>query len=128
MAHTHAAEYQHAITAAIDLNDNAQYIAISLSGGIPVNGADVAGILQNKPKAGEEATVLVCGYSKFRSSIGLTSNNRLTVTDSGWFTLAHSGAHVIGKSISAVTSGSIGSGIFNCINPPYAQSSKQIEG
>jgi hypothetical protein len=117
----------HSITAGADLSGS-QYFAVSLDdGALSVNGAEAGGILINKPKSGEAATIGVMGFMKFRAGGGTIAKDAwLTVTTSGYCVTAGSGYHLVGKCRESVTSGSIGTGYFNFINPPYAESSMGI--
>ena len=117
----------HTQAAGVDLSGS-QYFAVSLDdGGISVNGAEAGGILLNKPKTGEAARIGVLGFMKFRAGGGTIAKDAwLTVTTSGYCVTAGSGYHLVGKCRAAVTSGSIGTGVFNFINPPYAESSMGV--
>lgn len=91
-----------------------QYHAVALDDGKLANTAEEAsGILLNKPKSGEFITLGYIGEMKFAAGAAITLGTKLTVTTSGWFTSAGSTDVVIGEAKSTVTSGSIGTGIFN---------------
>jgi hypothetical protein len=126
MATTKSPEYQDTIIAGVDLSDS-QYLAISPEGLLPTNAADVGGILQNKPKASEAASIVIAGASKYRATEGHTAGQRLQATTTGWLTAASSGYHIIGRALTACESGSVNLGVFQTISPPYAVNSKQAE-
>jgi hypothetical protein len=121
MAWLQSPEYQNIVWAASDLNDGAQFIAVTMDGNV-CTGANFGGILSNKPKQGETASVLVCGISKFRAATDLAISQRLSVTTSGWLTLASSGNMVVGRCMANVTSGSLGTAAIQIV-APYASSS-----
>lgn len=104
-----------------------QYLAISLDDGArAINGAEAGGILQNKPKSGEAATIGVVGIMKFRAGGAITKGAKITVDSNSTMITAGSGYYVVGRAWETVTSGSIGTGLFNFINAPYAFSSSFI--
>jgi hypothetical protein len=127
MAVTIEPTLKHSLAAGEDLSSR-QYFVVSLDdGSLSTNGAEAGGILFNKPKSGEAATIGVLGFMKFRAGGGTIAKDAwLTVTTSGYCVTAGSGYHLVGKCRAAVTSGSIGTGYFNFINPPYAESSMGI--
>ena len=103
----------------------AQYHAIALDDGQRAeNGGEAGGILINKPKFGEAATLTYMGASRFRAGGAVGAGKALTVATGGWFTAAGSGDYIIGRNgDAAVTSGSIGQGLFDFTKPQYAFSS-----
>jgi len=113
------------ISAGEDLNTSAfQYHAIALDDGkLAANGRESGGILINKPKSGEGLTLGYQGELKYAAGGAIAKAAKLTVTTSGWFVTAGSGSWICGRAKYAATSGSIGTGIFNFINPPYAETS-----
>ena len=118
-------QFQHAVTATINLDNSiAQYVAVSPDGGIATTGKTTSGILQGKARIGESMAVLSVGFSKFRAASGLSAGDRLTITTSGWMLKADSGYHIVGRCLANVTSGSVGSGVFQCANPNYADSTE----
>jgi len=101
-----------------------QYQAIALDDGkVANNGAEAIGILLNKPEINQHATVVPFGRSKFRAGGAIAAAKAITVATSGYFTAAGSGDYIVGRNETAVTTGSIGSGFFNFLNPIYAMSS-----
>lgn len=105
-----------------------QYFAIALDDGLQAdNGAEALGILQNKPKSGEQATVAYRGVSKFKAGGAITKGAKIMVATSGYLVTAGSGYHVVGKAFATCTSGSIGVGIFDFIAAPYAFTSSFIQ-
>lgn len=111
-----------------DLNvSTAQYHAIALNDGkLAANGAEASGIIQNNPKNTEAAEVVYAGESRFAAGGAVSAGARVTVTTSGWFTAGGSGDYLVGRAKAAVTSGSIGIGIFNFSAPVYALSSSYV--
>jgi len=98
------------LVAGADLS-NSQYLAVKVdaNGKAALAGAgeDAVGVLQNVPKAGEAATVMVLGITKAIYGATVTAGDKVMVDASGKFIpYAAPGAgetnHVIGK---ALTSG-----------------------
>lgn len=110
-----------------DLNSH-QYKAVTCDDGkIANNGAEASGILINKPKTGEGASVGNIGEMPFVAGGAVAADAKITVATSGYLTAAGSGDHIVGKNGQvAVTSGSIGRGFFNFVNPIYAFSSSFV--
>ncbi len=103
------------IKAAEDLNTSAfQYHAIALvDGKLANNGEETSGILLNKPKDGEFLSLGYVGEMKFAAGAAISAGAKLVVTTSGWFTTADSNDPILGEAKATVTSGSIGTGLFN---------------
>ena len=98
-----------------------QYYAVALDDGLrAINGHESCGILMNKPVANRFAQIGIQGEMKFRTGGALTAGQKLTVDSNSTFILATSGSYIIGKAKSGVTSGSIGTGIFDFTTPVYA--------
>lgn len=108
--------------------DTHQYHAVSCADGkIANNGAEASGILMNKPKNGEAASVGSQNELAFQSGGAIAANGKITVATSGYLVAAGSGDHVIGSNGQvAVTSGSIGRGFFNFATPVYATNSNYV--
>lgn len=101
--------------------DGHQFHAIDFSDGkLAANGSQACGIIINKPKSGEAARVAFFGELRYAAGGAIAANKAITVTASGWFTAAGSGDYIIGRTKEAVTSGSIGKGIFDFSKPVYA--------
>lgn len=90
-----------------------QYHACDIDGTLAQVGDTAIGILQNKPESGEDGQLSYAGRSRYRAGAAITIGARLTSTTSGWFTTCVSGGAILGRALSAVTSGGIGEGIFN---------------
>jgi hypothetical protein len=69
------------------------------------------GILQNKPQAGEHATVAVEGVSKCNAGAAVSVGDLITSAGSGWGTTVLSGIagdkQVLGRALTAAASGSV---------------------
>lgn len=116
----------HTLEAGADLS-SLQYDAVSLDDGArSVNGAEAGGILQNKPKNNEFADIGIVGVMKYRAGGEITKDDWLRVDSNSTMVKAGSGYHLVGKSLMTVNSGSVGTGKFNFINPPYAFSSSYV--
>ena len=105
-------------TAGEDLNKQAQEgIAIALDDGKTANnGQEARGILMSKPASGQEGAIGISGVMKFRAGGAVAVGETLTVTTSGYFTISASGDYLVGHGAYAVTSGSLGTGIFHFAN------------
>lgn len=103
-----------AVDAGADLSAS-QYKAIAVGGTIAATSTAAMGILQNKPESGEDATLAMLGISKFRAGGAVTAGGAVAVTTSGWLVACASGDLAVGKSFEAVTSGSVGEGMFNFV-------------
>jgi hypothetical protein len=89
------------------------YHAIALDDGKLANsGEEASGILLSKPKTGEGATLGFVGELKFAAGLAVAKGAKLTVTTSGWMITADSNDPVLGEAKAAVTSGSVGTGLF----------------
>ena len=93
-----------------DLSD-AQYKILNVhdANGVKLRvaaGAGVLGVLDNKPKSGENATVVVAGLTRCFAGATITAGSWITVTASGTATSATSGQYILGKSITGCASGS----------------------
>lgn len=108
-----------------DLNSH-QYQAVALDDGkVANNGYEASGILINKPENGEHAEIAYDGEIKFRAGGAVNIHKPLTVSTSGYLTGAGSGDFVVGRAKATITSGSIGTGLFNFNVPVYAFTSSQ---
>lgn len=104
-----------------------QYHAFAVADGqLAANGYEASGILQNKPADEQFAEIGYTGEMKFAAGLAISKGAKLTVTTSGWIKSAGSGDYIVGWSKAAVTSGSIGTGLFNFLTPVYAFSSSFV--
>lgn len=91
-----------------------QYFAVALNDRKLANTAEEAsGILMNKPNENDHGSLAYSGELKYKAGAAVSAGDKLTVTTSGWFTTAESLDCVVGEAKVAVTSGSIGTGIFS---------------
>ena len=93
-----------------DLSD-AQYKILNVhdANGVKLRvaaGAGVLGVLDNKPKSGENATVVVAGLTRCFAGATITAGSFITVTASGNATAVASGQYMLGKAITGCASGS----------------------
>lgn len=99
------------VAAGADLSGaNGQYRALAIGGTLVTTTLLSRGILQNKPKSGEDASLVVAGLSKFQAGGTITAGARLKCTSGGWFTVAASGDQTVGFSRFAVASGAFSPG------------------
>lgn len=109
------------IRAGADLNTDAgtgtQYKAVVVGGTIAADNTAL-GLLQNKPKNGEDAQVLFLGAGKGVAGAAITAGARVKVTTSGYLITVASGDGSCGKCITAAVSGGVFEGIFNFIGAP----------
>ena len=102
-----------------------QYCAIAFDDGkLAANGAEACGLIINKPKSNEHATIGFDGEMKFRAGGAVAATKAMTINGSGTCTAAGSGDYIVGRNgNAAVTSGSIGTGFFDFKRPVYAPES-----
>lgn len=122
--------YVETFIAGADLSAEAnQYKAVIFDGSgnvvVATANTDVPiGILQNRPKSGQEAAVLIIGRSKFQADAAVTLGQRLSVSADGQFEALAAGNPTrswFGFVLEpAGAAGRIGSGIFNFITPVAA--------
>ena len=93
----------------------ALFKAIALDDGkFANNGRETGGILVYGGRAGEHVTLGYAGALKFTAGGAVGADKRLTVVTSGYFAVAGPGSHVVGRCLdTAVSSGSVGTGVFN---------------
>ena len=87
-----------------------QYKILNVSGDNTVAlrvaaGAGVLGILDNSPKNGENATVVVAGLTRCMAGGTVAAGSWISVTASGTGLATTSGQYILGKSITGVASG-----------------------
>ena len=113
------------LQAAADLSLH-QYTAVRISAARQCNVASdvgassVIGVLQNKPKAGEFATVAVSGKSKLVAGGVVTAPNLITINSSGRAAEVASGGVTIGRALE--TSAADGDIITVLLRDPGRQS------
>lgn len=109
------------ITAGADYRGTGKiYHAIAVADGqLAANPEEATGILLSKPNDGEYCAVGYAGESRYAAGAAISKGNKLTVAASGWFIAATSEDLSVGEAQGAVTSGSIGTGIFNFSNVAY---------
>lgn len=105
-----------------------QYLAVSLDDGKRADaGHEATGILLNKPKTGEMATIGIIGIMKYKAGGAITKGDRLIVQSNGLFYTAGSGYHIVGTARETLSGAdSIGTGLFNFTTPIYASTSDFI--
>jgi len=102
------------------------YKAVSeQTGDIAAKSLTATGILQETANSGQHVTSFPAGIMKYTAAAAISSTDiQLAVTTSGYMKVVASGDWVCGKNLSgAVTSGSIGTGLFNFANPHYIPNS-----
>ena len=101
-----------------------QYQAIAFDDGKIANDSkEAVGVILNKPKDDHFVTCGYFGDMKFRAGAAISAGTRLRITTSGYFLTGNSGYYDCGRCLGAVTSGSIGRGLFDFTNPRYRVSS-----
>lgn len=94
-----------AITAGADLSAH-QFKIIDVAGTISAANGAALGVLINKPKSGEDATIAYSGHMKAYAGGSITRGARLKVTTSGFLIVVASGDGSCGKAMLAANSGS----------------------
>lgn len=107
------------LTAGADLNTGggtgAQFKAVAVGGTIAA-AATAIGLIQNKPKNGEDLTVGYLGHMKGVAGAAITAGARLMITTSG-YVIAATGANVpVGRALAAAASGATVEGLFDFTN------------
>lgn len=86
---------------------NLQYFAFQRDGTIASNNDEAIGLLQNKPKNAEDASLRHFGRSRARVGSSVSQGDTLEVTNSGWLVSAGSGGSYCAKALDDVGSGGI---------------------
>lgn len=98
------------ILAGADLSSS-QYKVIDVAGTVTASvalGSKTAiGVLQNKPRSGEQAEVAYLGRMKGYAGLALSAGDKIQVTSGGFLTEVQSGNVAIGKALSAANSGDL---------------------
>ena len=104
------------VTAGQDLNTGggtgAQFKAIAVGGTIAV-AATALGLLQNKPRNGEDASVAYAGHMKGVAGASITAGARLMVTTSGYIITAAGAVIPCGRALATASSGASIEGLFD---------------
>lgn len=105
------------LVAGADLNTGdgagAQYKAVAVGGTIAASNTTAIGLLQNKPKNGEDASVGWHGHMKGVAGAGITAGARLIVTTSGYLITAIGAVVPCGRALATCASGGTVEGIFD---------------
>lgn len=87
---------------------NSQYKVVTVNGTIAADNATAMGVLQNKPKAGESATIAYQGHMKAYAGAAIAAGAQVVNTTSGYLiTNATSTSGIIGKALTAAASGAL---------------------
>lgn len=107
------------LLAGADLNTGggtgAQFKAIAVGGTIAGTNSLTIGLLQNKPKSGEDAQVGFFGHMKGVAGAAITAGNLLKVTTSGYLVVVTSVDVPCGTALATCASGATVEGHFNFI-------------
>lgn len=95
-----------AVIAGADLSA-AQYKVVDVAGTIAANNTAALGILVNKPRAGDGASVAFLGHTKAWVGAAVSAGARLKTTTSGFLTNVASGDGSCAKALKAASSGSL---------------------
>lgn len=93
----------------------AQFKAVAVGGTIAANNAATLGLIQNKPKNGEDLAVGYFGHMKGTAGAAITAGNRLKVTTSGYLIPVTSLDIPCGNALADASSGATVEGLFNFI-------------
>lgn len=108
------------VTAGADLNTGGgtgcQFKAVAVGGTIAATSALAFGLLQNKPKNGEDATLAYRGHLRGVAGAAISAAARVMVTTSGYLIACTSGHVPVGKAIAAAASGASVEGLFDFSN------------
>ena len=124
--------------AGADLSDltagtGAIYKAVTQLGVKAAAGDTAKGILLYGGTSGSHVTLGITGEMKFTAGAAVTSVNApLSVAANGYVTVATSGDFIVGhftegtNRSTSITSGSVGTGLFDFVNPQYAASAAAV--
>lgn len=105
------------VIAGADLNTGggtgAQYKAVAVGGTIAATGTTAIGLLLNKPKNGEDASVGYSGHMKGVAGAAITAGARLMVTTSGYLITAAGAVMPCGRALATCASGASVEGLFD---------------
>lgn len=94
-----------------------QHRVLNSAGTLATGAPQARGILDAKVDSGENCTLVYDGRHKYQAGGAIGALALLTVASGGFVTAATSGQQVIGMNENiAVTSGSIGNGVFDFLN------------
>ncbi len=94
----------------------AQYKAVTVAGVIAASGTTAIGLLQNKPKSGEDASIGYEGHMKGVAGAAITAGARLIVTTSGYLITAVGAIVPCGRALATASSGAMVEGLFDFAN------------
>jgi len=120
------------IQASADLSDTTAgtgklYKAIANTGTLSAAAGSALGILQYGADDTGNVTLAVSGESKYVAGGAIASGGKLALAADGYLAAASSGSTVVGVNLpAAVTSGSVGTGIFNFATPYVVVNSNGI--
>ncbi len=95
------------VSAGADLSSGCQFKAIAVGGTIAATNLAAVGILTNRPKTGEGASLVFDGHAKAYVGGAVSAGNALKVTTSGFLVVVASGDGAVAKAITAANSGSL---------------------
>ena len=96
-----------ALLATVDASAS-QHKVVDVNGTIAANNATAIGVLQNKPKSGENASVAYKGHLKAYAGAAIAAGAQVVVTTSGYLiTNATSVSGIVGKALTAASSGAL---------------------
>ncbi len=94
------------ILAGEDLS-NSQYHVIAIDGTIADNSSTAVGILQNKPKNGEDCSLAFSGILKGKCGAAIVAGARIKVVTSGWLLTSSASGVPVGMALAASNSGGL---------------------
>ena len=83
------------------------------------DGAEATGLLTQNGQSGQHVSFMVSGVGKYVAGAGIAAGALLTVTTSGYVITSTGSDNVVGRALDtgAVTSGSVGTGLFEFAKP-----------
>lgn len=96
-----------------------QHRILTIGGTLAIGTAYSHGLLVTRTDSGEDGSIRVFGRGKYIAGGTVAQGERTTVTSGGWLVNAASGDESVGFNEIAITSGSVGRGVFNFITPYY---------
>jgi hypothetical protein len=90
------------------------------TGSFASNGREAVGLLKTGADSGGNLGVGYFGIMKYAAATAITSaDTLLSITTSGYGKIADSGDWIVGRTITAATSGMVAKGMFNFVSPSY---------
>jgi hypothetical protein len=95
------------------------YKFVDVNGTIAATAKEALGVMTQVASINDRVTYDSVGVSKVTYGGAITAGADITVTTSGYAIAATSGSYVVGKALTAVASGSVGTALLNTVTPAF---------